>query len=112
RADRWQAAIQPDAGAGEVHDLPVPRVDSGWDCEASRYREGVSGVRPAEGHSGAVGFAIGDAGSGIRSDPGSRTPDHGTQNTIFAASWISRGRLFWLVTFPKFAFVGSVFASL
>src|SRR5262249_12842256 len=35
-----------------------------------------------------------------------------TQNTIFAASWTSRGRLFWLVTFPKFAFVGSVFASL
>src|SRR5262249_17685481 len=35
-----------------------------------------------------------------------------SQNTIFAASWTSRGRLFWLVTFPKFAFVGSVFASL
>ena len=31
------------------------------------------------------------------------------QNTIFIASWMSRGRFVWLVTLPKSALVGSVF---
>src|SRR5262245_60062027 len=48
-------------------------------------------------------------GAGHQRDTPAEIERRRRQNTTFIASWISRGRLVWLVTLPKSALVGSVF---